>query len=69
MDTIESVFSPLTTDESDILHDHLWSGRRKQTHVHGYCEDGIARETSEVVDDLDEARRHRWNAEHPDHTY
>jgi hypothetical protein len=69
MDTIKSVFSPLTTDEADILHDHLWSGRSKQTHVHGYSEGGIASETHEVVVDLDKARRERWNTEHPDHKY
>jgi hypothetical protein len=66
---MKSVFAPLTIDESEILRDHLWSGRRKQAHVHGYVEGGMARETSEIVEDLVEARRLRWNAEHPEHTY
>jgi hypothetical protein len=64
-----SLFAPLTTDESEILHTHLWSGRSKQTRVHGYDEDGMARETSEIVADLDEARRQRWNAENPAYAY
>jgi hypothetical protein len=37
---MKSVFAPLTIDESEILRDHLWSGRRKQAHVHGYVEGG-----------------------------
>jgi hypothetical protein len=58
-----AMFSPMTTDENQILKQHLTSGWYKQAAVYPTLSEPW-KETSAVLDDLRAAWRLRWQAEH-----
>jgi hypothetical protein len=61
------LFAALTCNEADVLGASLHSGQTKVSKVTGRYD--LSEEIHDIMADLREARRQRWNTEHPDFTY
>jgi hypothetical protein len=59
------IFSDMTTGEMNVLTAKLRAGSASEWHVN---RNGAAHtETHEVLNDIHEAYKEKWNAEHPNH--